>query len=333
MSGFTLLPAGSPASVPGFAVGHAQLPELPCGVSVVLCPQGAVGGVDVRGSAAGTRQMDALHPGHVVERVHGLCLAGGSSFGLAAAQGVQAFLEEAGAGFPAGAYCIPIVPAAVIFDLGLTGGRGRPDPELGRAACRAAGPDPMARGSVGAGAGATVGKLFGLARAMKGGVGGAAARVGELRVGALAVVNAFGDIRDEGDHLIAGARAAPDSGELMDTAAWFLAGGRREGFAAAPPQNTTLAVVACNAGLTKPQACKVAALAHHGLVKAIEPVHTTMDGDLVICLAAGQVAADVNGLGVMAARLVRLAILDAVRAAAGLPGLPAARDLPYHAAH
>ncbi len=317
--------AGSPASVPGFSVGHARLADQPSGVSVVLCPPGTVAGVEVMGSAPATRQLDGLSPGFWDGEVHAVCLTGGSSFGLEAAGGVVAWLEEQGRGLSLGPFTLPKVPTAVIFDLPLTGGRGRPDAALGRAACQAAGAGAMARGSVGAGSGATVGKLFGLSQATKGGVGGAAISAGELTVGALAVVNAFGDVVDEKGRIIAGARSGPDSLELANTAAWYLAGGRRQAFQ--PAANTTLGVVATNARLDKNAACKVAAMAHHGLVRAISPVHTTFDGDLVFTLACGPVEADLNGLGIMAARALQLAIYDAVLAAEGLSGLPAARDL------
>jgi len=317
--------AGSPASVPGFAVGHAILPGHDTGVSVVLCPPGTVAGAEVMGSAPATRQMDGLSPGFWDGEVHAVCLTGGSSFGLDAAGGVVTWLEEQGRGLKLGELTLPKVPCAVIFDLPLTKGQGRPGPELGYAACQAATGGLMARGSVGAGCGATVGKLYGIKQAMKGGVGGASLSAGELRVGALAVVNAFGDIRDEAGRLIAGARTSPESLELADTAAWFLAGGRRAAFQ--PAANTTLGVIATNAKLDKNSACKVAALAHHGLVRAVSPVHTTFDGDLVFTLASGLVEADLNGLGVMAARVLQLAIYDAINAAQGLPGLPAARDL------
>lgn len=317
--------SGSPASVPGFSVGHASLEGRHSGVSVVLCPPGTVAGVEVMGSAPATRQLDGLSPGFWDGEVHAVCLTGGSSFGLDAAGGVVAWLEEQGRGLKLGDFTLPKVPSAVIFDLPLSDGQGRPGPEVGRAACQAARDGVMARGSVGAGSGATVGKLHGLGQAMKGGVGGASLKVGELKVGALAVVNAFGDIRDESGRLIAGARRAPDSLELADTEAWFMAGGKRSAFQ--PPDNTTLGVIATNAKLDKNSACKVAALAHHGLVRAIQPVHTTFDGDLVFSLASGQVEADINGLGIMAAKTLQLAVYDAINSAQGLPGLPAARDL------
>jgi L-aminopeptidase/D-esterase-like protein len=315
---------GSPADVPGFAVGHAVHAGGCTGCTVVLCPPACVGGMSVGGSAAGTRQTDALAPGHLVQEVHAVTFSGGSAFGLDAAGGVAAWLAEAGRGLKAAELTIPVVPTAVIFDLPLCNG-DRPHAALGRAACEAAAPGPMARGNTGAGSGATVGKIMGLAQACKGGLGGASLGLGGLVVGALAVVNAFGDVLDENGRIIVGARTAPDSRQFLDSAGLYLRGFKRESFH--PTSNTTLAVVATNARLDKLVACKVAALAQQGLVRTIEPVHTTFDGDLVMVLAAGQVEADVNGLGVMAGRLVRLAILDAVRSATSLPGLPAARDL------
>jgi len=319
---------GSPASVQGFSVGHARLEGHRSGVSVVLCPPGTVAGVDVRGSAPATRQLDGLGPGFWDGEVHAVCFTGGSSFGLDAAGGVVSWLEEQGLGLKLAGLTLPKVPTAVIFDLPLTNGQGRPGPELGRAACQAAGRGEMERGSVGAGSGATVGKLFGLAQAMKGGVGGASLSAGKLKVGALAVVNAFGDIVDAQGRIVAGARQAPDSLALADTAAWFMAGGRREAFH--PAGNTTLGVVATNAALDKNSACKVASLAHHGLVRAIRPVHTTFDGDLIFTLASGPVEADLNGVGIMAAHAMQLAVYDAVFAAQGLPDLPAAQNLESH---
>ena len=318
-------PAGSPAQVPGFKVGHCRHPEYPTGCTVVLCPPGTLGGASVMGSAAGTRQCDGLFPGHVVEEVHAVFFTGGSSLGLGAADGVQSWLAGQGIGLGAGQVLVPVVPTAVIFDLPLTMGQARMDPELARQACQEAGSGPMARGDVGAGSGATVGKLFGVTQACKGGLGGASLARGALKVGVLAVVNAFGDVLDEQGLIMAGARCAPESLELADTAGWFLGGGRKAPFGQA--SNTTLAVVATNARLDKMQACKVASLAHQGLVRCLDPVHTTMDGDLVVVLASGQVEADLNGLGVMAAHLLAHAVRDGVRSSTGLPGLPPAREL------
>lgn len=315
---------GSAACVPGFTVGHAEHPEHPTGVSVVLCPPGTVAGIDVRGSAPATRQIDGLTPGFWDGEVHGVCLTGGSSFGLDAAGGVVRFLEERGRGLSLGPFILPKVPCAVIFDLPITGGRGRPGPELAYAACQNAREGATGRGNLGAGAGATVGKLFGLERAMKGGVGGALHHGGGVMVGSLCVVNAFGDVLDEAGEIMAGARGEDGRG-FAGTASWFMAGGRRRAFHVA--DNTTLAVVTTNAILDKGGACKVAAMAHHGLVRAINPVHTAFDGDLVLVLASGQVEADLNGLGIMAASVVAAGIRDAIRGARGLPGLPAACDI------
>lgn len=316
---------GSPAQVDGFAVGHAHDPAGPTGLSVVLCPDKTVGGWHVGGSAAGTRQTNGLEPGHLVDRVNGLLFTGGSAFGLDAAAGVVSFLEAKGMGVDVGPTVVPIVPTAVLFDLAITQGKVRPDAAMATRACEAASHGPMERGCVGAGCGATVGKLFGLDQASKGGLGGASLQVGDLKLGAMVVVNAFGNVVDEDGRIIAGARAAADSTELVDTTDWFFHGNHR------PPtlaiSNTTLAVVTTNARLDKPQAHKVASLGQHGMARAIHPVNTTYDGDLVFVLAHGNVKADVNGLGVMAARLIRLAIYDAVRSARTLGGLPAARDL------
>lgn len=317
---------GSPASVPGFSVGHALCPSGRSGATAVLCPPATVGGMEVRGSAAGTRQVDGLKPEHMVGEVHAVLFTGGSSFGLDATGGAQAYLAQRGIGFKAGDYTVPVVPTAVIFDLPLNPGGERPGAAQGHAACAAAEAGPMARGNVGAGAGATVGKLFGPVQGMKGGLGGAALCLDGLSLGALAVVNAFGDIVGTGGRLVAGARRAPASLELVDTAAWFLAGNRRQAFL--PPSNTTLGVVTTNARLDKLMACKVAALAHHGLVQSVRPVHSIFDGDLVVVLASGEVDADLTGLGLLAAECLRRAVLDAVWSAEGLPGLPCARDLP-----
>ncbi|MFH1059666.1 MAG: P1 family peptidase [Pseudomonadota bacterium] len=319
-------PEGSPTSVPGFQVGHAQCPAGRSGASVVLCPPATVGGVAVRGSAAGSRQMDGLNPEHMVNEVHALVFTGGSSFGLDAGGGVQAYLAERGVGFKAGPYTVPVAPTAVIFDLPLNPEGQRPDAAVGRAACVAAGGGVMARGNVGAGAGATVGKLFGPAQAMKGGLGGASLSLGGLHLGAMAVVNAFGDVMAGDGRLVAGARREAQGLELIDTAAWFLEGHRRQAFL--PPSNTTLGVVVTNARLDKLTACKLAGLAHHGLVQSVRPVHTIFDGDLVVVLASGEVEADLTGLGLMAAECLRRAVLDAVWSAEGLPGLPCARQLP-----
>ena len=313
-------------AIPGIQVGHGT-DEVGCtGCTVVLCPEGTVGGADIRGSAAGTREMDALSPTHLVPHVHGVLLAGGSAFGLDAAGGVMRYLEEHDIGFDVQVTRVPIVPAAILFDLRLGDAFARPDAAMAYTACRQVTSGSFAEGSVGAGTGATVGKLFGIARATKSGLGSAALNLpGGLKVGALAVVNAFGDVRDPATGaLVAGAREAPDSRALVDTAAAMRRGIVPRGY---KPENTTLAVVATNARLTKVEATKIAQMAQHGLVRTISPVHTTLDGDLVISLATGEVEAETNAVGVAAADAVAEAVLRAVKTATSLGGLPAWKDL------
>ncbi len=285
-----------------------------------------MGGVDVRGSAPGTRELDALSPFHLVPHVHAVLLAGGSAFGLDAGGGVMQYLEERGVGYDVQVTRVPIVPTAILFDLRLGDARARPDPAMAYIACQQAAAGSIAEGSVGAGTGATVGKLFGITRAMKSGLGTAAVDLpGDVLVAALAVVNAFGDVRDPlTGRLLAGAREAPESPRLVDTAAAMRRGIVRRGYDA---ESTTLAVVATNARLTKIQATKMAQMAQQGLVRTITPVHTTLDGDLVIGLATGAVAADLNAVGLAAADAVAGAILRAVKTATALGGLPAWVDL------
>lgn len=312
--------------IPGFRVGHASDTVGCTGCTVILCPEDTVGGVDVRGSAAGTRELDALSPLHLVPYVHAILLAGGSAFGLDAAAGVMQYLEERGIGFDVQVTRVPIVPTAILFDLRLGDARARPDARMAYAACQQATDGPIEEGSVGAGTGATVGKLHGIRQAMKAGLGTAGLDLpGGVQVAALAVVNAFGDVRDPSTgRLLAGAREAPDSHRLVDTAAAMRRGVTRKGYTA---ESTTLAVVATNARLTKAQATKMAQVAQQGLVRTIVPVHTTLDGDLVIGLAIGTVEADLNAVGLVAADAVAEAILNAVKKATTLGGLPAWADL------
>lgn len=312
--------------IPGFRVGHASDAVGCTGCTVVLCPEGTVGGVDVRGSAAGTREMDALSPLHLVPYVHGVLLAGGSAFGLDAAAGVMQYLEERGIGFDVQVTRVPIVPTAILFDLRLGDARARPDARMAYAACREATDGPIQEGSVGAGTGATVGKLCGIGQAMKAGLGTAGLDLpGGLHVAALAVVNAFGDVRDPSTgRLLAGARDASGGHRLVDTAAAMRRGVARRGYTA---ESTTLAVVATNARLTKAEVTKMAQMAQQGLVRTIVPVHTTLDGDLVIGLAAGEIEADLNAVGLAAADTVAEAVLRAVKTATALGGLPAWTDL------
>lgn len=321
-----MLHPGSITDVPGLLAGHHTLTARPTGCTVVLCPQGATCGVDVRGAAPGTRETDLLKPDNLVEQVHAVLLTGGSAFGLDAAGGVMRWLDEHGHGFPVGPRVrVPIVPAAVLFDLWLGDGRPRPDAAAGHAACEAASNAPLAQGSVGAGAGATAGKLFGIERAMKGGIGSASIRVGAVTVAALIAVNPTGDVIDPASgRVLAGTRGADGRPR---SAAQAIAAGELPPRAQAG-MATTIGLVATDAVLTKAQANKLATMAHDGLARTIHPVHTMADGDTLFALATGASgrAADLTVLGTLAAEVTARAVLNAVRAATPLPGLPAASD-------
>ncbi len=318
--------AASIVDVAGVSVGHFTDKRRPTGCSVVLTPQGAVCGVDVRGAAPGTRETELLSPLNSVEQVHAVLLAGGSAFGLDAAGGVMRWLEERGIGVAVGTVRVPIVPAAILFDLWLGDARIRPDADAGYAACVAASTQPPAQGNVGAGAGASVGKLYGPARAMKGGIGTASLRVGGFTVAALVAVNALGDVVDPATgRPVAGARTA-DGTQLLGTMNAFLAGELPAPFQ--PGAATTIGVIATDAALTKAQANKLAQMAHDGLARSINPVHTMGDGDTLFALATGAAGrgADLTLLGALAAEVTARAVLSGVRAAARLPELPCAAD-------
>jgi L-aminopeptidase/D-esterase-like protein len=311
--------------VPGVLVGQVSDMEAITGCTVLVFPEGAVGGVDVRGSATGTRELDTLSALHIAPRVHAITLAGGSAFGLDAAGGVMRALEAQGIGFPTRAARIPLVPAAIIYDLGIGSATRRPDAEMGYAACQAAVAGEVEEGKAGAGTGATVGKLFGMAQAMQGGLGTASRCLHDaLWVGALAVCNAFGDVVDASTgRLLAGTRCAPESMALADTARLLLEGVKPR---SAMGTNTTLAVVATNAQLSKPQAQKLAQLAQHGFVRGLSPAHTVFDGDIVFAVSTGAEAADLTQLGVLAAELLATCLGRAVRAARSIGGVPALED-------
>ena len=323
---------GAITDVQGLSVGHFTHPSRPTGCTVVLCGEGAVGGVDVRGAAPGTRETDLLAPSNLVEKVHAVMLAGGSAFGLEAATGVVRWLEEHGFGHPTGPARVPIVPAAILFDLHVGDATIRPDAASGYQACEAAGAQAPEEGCVGAGAGATVGKFFGFDRAMKGGIGTASVCVGGITIGALVAVNALGDIVDpDTGVLLAGARG-PDGVTLMGTTRTLLEGQVPARMQAGTA--TTIGVVATDAVLTKAQAQKLAQMSHDGLARSIDPVHTMYDGDTMFALATGRAgrAGDVNVLGAAAAAVTAAAVVRAVRAAhglrgPGLPTIPAIRDL------
>ncbi|WP_326534168.1 P1 family peptidase [Pseudorhodoferax sp.] len=323
--------AGAITDVAGIEVGHFTDPRRPTGCSVVLARGGAVAGVDVRGGAPGTRETDLLAPSNLVERVHAVMLAGGSAFGLAAADGAMRWLEEQGVGLDVRFATVPLVPAAVLFDLPLGDARIRPDAAAGYAACQAATRAAPAQGNVGAGAGAMVGKVFGAARAMKGGIGTASVCVDGVTVGALVACNALGDVVDpDTGRVLAGARTA-DGLALLDTRRALLAGQAPRPILAGT--NTTLAVLATDATITKPQAHRLAQAGHDGLARTINPVHTMSDGDTVFALATGLATTPPPGmmvLATMAAEAVARAVLQAVWAAeavsVGPLQLPAARD-------
>jgi L-aminopeptidase/D-esterase-like protein len=313
--------------VPGVLVGQVSDMEAITGCTVLVFPDGAVGGVDVRGSATGTREIDTLSALHVAPRVHAITLAGGSAFGLDAAGGVMRALEAQGIGFPMRAARVPLVPAAILYDLGIGSATRRPDAEMGYAACQAAGAGHIEEGKAGAGTGATVGKLFGMAQAMQGGVGTASRYLNNsLWMGALAVCNAFGDVVDPATgRLLAGTRHTPDAMTLADTARLLRDGVKPRGMQGT---NTTLAVVATNAHLSKPQAQKLAQLAQHGFVRGLSPAHTMFDGDIVFAVSTGSEAADLTQLGVIAAELLATCLGRAVRAARSIGGVPGLGDTP-----
>jgi L-aminopeptidase/D-esterase-like protein len=325
-------PPGSLTDVRGLSVGHFTEERRPTGCTVILVPEGAVAGVDVRGAAPGTRETELLSPLNAIEKVHAIMLAGGSAFGLDAAGGVMRWLEERGIGVQVGPARVPIVPAAILFDLWVGDHTIRPDAGAGYAACEAATTASVTEGTVGAGTGATVGKLFGIHRAMRGGLGSASITVGGITVAALVAVNAIGDVVDPATgEPIAGARSE-DGLRLQGTMASM-----RRGELMAPLQAgsaTTIGVVATDAVLTKAQAGKLAQMAHDGFARSINPVHTMTDGDTIFALATGASgqSANLTLLGALAADVMATAVVRGVRAATrlsgpGVPDLPCATDL------
>ena len=321
--------------VPGILAGHAQDDQALTGCTVILCEKGAVGGVDQRGGAPGTREVDALHPMHLVTRVHGVVLAGGSAFGLEAATGAMRYLDEKGIGFDTHIYKVPIVPSAILFDLGIGDPKVRPDASMGYQACLNASPEPPAEGNVGAGTGATVGKILGVSQCMKSGIGTASLEIGAgVIVGAIAAVNAFGDVIDPtSGQIIAGARSK-DVGPLHIGAPGYFADTLhvmqtligRTALGYGSRENTVIGVVATNARLDKEQVNKVAQMAHDGLARTIRPAHTMLDGDTIFAIATGDHNADVTIVGAFAAEVFAQAILRAVRAAKPVAGLPAVSE-------
>ena len=319
--------------VRGIEVGHAQDEEALTGCTVILCRKGAVAGVDVRGGAPGTRETDLLNPINLVEKVHAIVLAGGSAFGLDAASGVMHYLEEKKIGFNTGAARVPIVPSAILFDLNLGRADVRPDSAMGALAAASAVSDPPAEGNVGAGTGASVGKMFGMTLAMKSGLGTASMDIGGgVIVGAIVAVNAFGDVIDpKTGEIIAGLRSGKvgplrigKKDSFADTLAMMKTPIGRGVLGLASRGNTVIGAVATNAKLTKAQATKVAQMAQDGIARTIRPAHTMLDGDVIFALSTGTKKADVSIIGAFAAEVMAQAIIRAVKmakTAGGLPGL------------
>jgi L-aminopeptidase/D-esterase-like protein len=329
-----LAEAGAITDVAGISVGHFTETRRPTGCTVILLEGGATAGVDVGGGAPGTRETDILNPANTVQAVHAILLTGGSAFGLDAASGVVRYLEERGIGYLTRAGRVPLVPSAVLYDLSVGDSRIRPDAEAGHKACQAA-LRSTAEGNIGAGTGATVGKLYGMDRAMKAGLGTSSIRIrgqqgrrnDDLVVGALAAVNAVGDVYDpSAGKLIAGART-PDGRRLLGSMAAILRGEKLPEMLGGT--STVLAIVATDAALTKTEATRVAQMAQDGIARTINPSHTPVDGDTVFTVATGRSARPANLIliGALAAEAVAQAVLRGVRAARGLPGLPSASDL------
>lgn len=320
--------SGCITDIGGIRVGHFTDTRRPTGCTVVLFDRGAVAGVDVRGSAPGTRETDLLNPINTVEQVNALLLTGGSAYGLDAATGVMEYLEAHGQGVQTGVAVVPIVPAAVIYDLPVGDPKIRPDAKAGHAACENANAGKIEEGNIGAGAGATVGKIFGMRYAMKGGLGTASVRVGnsDLVVGAIVAVNAMGDVIDrKTGQILAGARTSNGQG-FRDTMAQLIAG------ATVHPrlgENSTIGIVATNAKLTKTQATKMAQMAHDGFARSINPVHSMWDGDTIFAAATGtaNTTTDLTTIGAIAADVMARAVNRAVLTATGIPNYPAHRDI------
>jgi L-aminopeptidase/D-esterase-like protein len=309
--------------IPGIRVGHASDFEALTGCTAIICEKGAVGGVDIRGSATGSEELDVLRPGHVTGMIHAIVLAGGSAFGLEAASGVRRHLERKGVGFPTSAGKVPLVAGAILFDLGLGKSGVRPTREMGEAAAAAATDTAVEEGCVGAGTGATVGKLLGMKQAMKSGIGSATVplegALAAVKVSALAAVNAIGCVRDPSTgKLIAGVRKSASSNEIIEGAPIV----KQRAPQLYQREATTLVVVATNARLNPVEATKVAELAHIGMTRAIDPVNLMGDGDIVFALSCGSERAAVDAVGVAAAEAVSAAIIRAVRTARSMGGVP-----------
>lgn len=310
--------------VQGIKVGHEQNFDGMTGCTVVICDKGATTGVDVRGSAPGTRETDLLKPEKLVDKVHAVVLAGGSAFGLDATSGVMKYLEEKGIGFDVGVTKVPIVCGAVIFDLNIGDYTIRPDFNMGYKACLNASDSEKRQGNIGAGTGATVGKILGPEYTMKSGLGSASIKIGDLWVGAIVSVNSFGDVYDyKTNELLAGVIDGKNR-RLLDSYNIMKEKNVSPGF---PMKNTTIGVVATNAILNKAQANKVAEMAQNGLARSINPIHTMLDGDTVFAMSTGKVEADINLVGTLSAEVMSMAITNGVKSAKRYANILAWEDL------
>lgn len=328
--------SGAITDISGIKVGHASDFEGITGCTILLCEQGAVAGVDQRGGGPGTREIALLNPVNHVEKVHAVILAGGSAFGLDAATGVMHYLEENKIGYQTGVAKVPIVPAAILFDLSIGDSQTRPDADMGYSACQNASTEAPEQGSVGAGTGATVGKMLGIQQGIKSGIGTASIEIsGGITVGALVAVNAVGDIIDPNTgEIVAGARPIHKGPIKIGGAGFFadslaLMGGMvgRSLFSLADKANTVIGVVATNASFTKAEATKIAQMAQNGVVRCVRPANTMHDGDTMFALSLGKKKANVNIVGAYAAQAVQMAILNAITHARGLGGIPSISDL------
>ncbi|WP_289992502.1 P1 family peptidase [Photorhabdus laumondii] len=316
---------GTILDVPGVKVGHAEDELQQTGCSIIIFDDGAVCGVDVRGSAPGTRETELLDPINTVQKVNAVVLSGGSAFGLDSASGVMRYLEERKKGFDVGVAVVPIVPAAIIFDLNFGDPAVRPDAKMGYLAAQNASVTPFPSGNIGAGTGATIGKMAGFDKAMKGGLGTASVKLPDgLTIGAMVVVNAVGEIRDpKNGKTIAG--ACDENGHLIDLIPYIIKNNKDNNFTQGT--NTTIGIICCNANMNKSQMKKVAQMAHDGLARTIYPVHTMSDGDTIFAAATGGVDSSVNIVGILAAEVMAAAVLDAVKSAKSKFGVRGYADL------
>ncbi len=309
--------------IEGIKVGHADSIEGMTGCTVIICEDGATTGVDVRGSAPGTRETDLLKPEKLVDSVHAVVLSGGSAFGLDACSGVMNYLEKNEVGFDVGVTKVPIVCGAVLFDLNIGNHEIRPNKEMGYDACIRASKDEERQGNIGAGMGATIGKILGPDNAMKSGIGSASIEIGELKVGAIVAVNSYGDIYDENNNLLAGTLDKKNN-TLINSYKLMMEKNNKTQF---PLKNTTIGVIATNAYLRKAEANKVAQMAQNGFAKSINPVHTMLDGDTVFAMSTGKVKADINLVGTLSADIMSKAIVNAVKSAESYKHIICWKDL------